>query len=123
MRGQKSVFCQFYSSRNSHHASTDWLQYPINLVTIVPVNFQQKINLALNNQLEPQCVPGFSACTQYAKGCLFYFVSNFSRNIFNRGNPILRRSANISEMNITIIVIFSIYIIYLLKCFSAIPII
>ena len=42
MRYQQLVFCQLHSSRTSYHASTDWLQYRINLVTTVLVDFQKK---------------------------------------------------------------------------------
>ena len=37
-------FCKHHISRTSHHAKTDCLQYHINLVTWVPVEFQQKTN-------------------------------------------------------------------------------
>ena len=52
-RGLQSVFCQRHISRNSYHTSTDWLKYWINFFTRVPVNFQHKINLAINNWLFP----------------------------------------------------------------------
>ena len=48
-RGILAVFCQHHISSTSYHASTGWLQYHINLITWVPVEFQQKTNLALND--------------------------------------------------------------------------
>ena len=61
------VLYQCYIPMTRYHVSTDWLQYWINLITIVPVCFQQKTNLALKNHHDPQCVSDFSAPTQYAK--------------------------------------------------------
>ena len=55
MRGQKSVFCQRHIPRTSYQASTDWLQYRINLVTRVPVNLQQKTNLDIDDCLSFLC--------------------------------------------------------------------
>ena len=65
MRGQRSVFCQRHSSRASYQTKTGWLQYRINLVTRVPVDFQQN-NISLNDWLDPQTIIGFSARTCYA---------------------------------------------------------
>ena len=87
MRCQQSVFCQLHSSRTSHNASTDWLQYAANLVTKVLVNFQQKTNLSLKNQLDPQIVLSFSDHIQYVKFYLFYVYSDFcAGNIFEHEN-------------------------------------
>ena len=84
MKGQQSVFYQRHLSRTSYHARNDWLQYQINLVTIVPVNIQQETNLTLNDQIDPQIVLGFSARTQYAKFCLLCVVYYFcARNRFD----------------------------------------
>ena len=77
MRGLGSVFCQRHSSRICYHNRTDWLQYHINLVKIVPVDLQQKNNLSINNWLDPQTVIGFSACTRYSKWCLLCVVYYF----------------------------------------------
>ena len=89
MRGQRSVFYQRHISSTIFHARANWLQYQINLVTRVLVDFQQKINLTLNNWLDPQIVFVFSDCTRYATWCLFYVVYYFcAGNIFIHGNPI-----------------------------------
>ena len=77
MRGQHLFFCQRHISSISYHARTDWLQYRINLFTIIPVDLQQKTNLALNDWLEPRFFLVFSAHTRYYKWCLFCFVSYF----------------------------------------------
>ena len=71
------VFCKHHSSRTSYHARTDWLQYWINLVTLLPVKFQQKTNISLNDLLDPQIIIGFSACFGYAKCRLYFFISIF----------------------------------------------
>ena len=65
--GLQPVFCQHHILRNSYHTRTDWLQYRINLVIIVTVDFQQKIDLSLNDWLDSQIVFGFSDRTWYAK--------------------------------------------------------
>ena len=67
-------FCLNHISRTIYHSRTDWLQYRINLVTRVLVDLQQKKNLALNDQLDPQVVLVFIDLTQYAKFCLLYVV-------------------------------------------------
>ena len=77
MKGHQSVFCQINIPRTSYHASNDWLQYQINLVTIVPVGFQQKNNLALNDFIDPKIILSFSARTWYEKWCLFCVVCYF----------------------------------------------
>ena len=60
-----------------------------NLVTIVPVDFQQKTNLALNDCLDPPIILVFSACTWYAKCCLFCIVYEFCvGDKIDCGNPI-----------------------------------
>ena len=73
----QSVFCQIYSSRTSYHDRTYWLQYRIKLVTWVPVEFQQKNSLTINDWLEPQIVLWLSAHTRYVKLCLYCVVSYF----------------------------------------------
>ena len=75
MRGQRSVVCQRHISRTSYHARTGWLQYRINLITKLSVDFQQKTNIALKYWLEPKIILGFSAFTRYAVWCLFCVVS------------------------------------------------
>ena len=74
MRGHQFVFCKRHHSRTSYQNRIDLLQYRINLVTRVLVDFQQKTNLVLVDQLDPQIFPGFSACTRYPKWRLFYIV-------------------------------------------------
>ena len=104
-----SFFCQYHISSNICHARTDWLQYWINLVTRVPVNFKQKTNIYLNNWLAPQLFFVFSACTWYANWSLFCVVSWFSaENRIEHGNPIESNNYIISEINWTIIVIITI---------------
>ena len=116
MRGQRSVFCQRHISRTSYHAMADWWQYRINLVTRVPVNFQQKTNIALNYWLDPQIALGFSALGQYAKLCRFCVVYYLCvGNIFKHGNPIVSNKYKNGEINQTIIVIIAIYSTYRLK--------
>ena len=75
MRGQWSVFCKHHSSGTSYQDSTDWLQYRMNLVTIVPIYFQQKKNINLNDWLDLQNFLVFSDLTQYAKWFLLCVVS------------------------------------------------
>ena len=75
MRAQQSVFCQCHVSRSGYHTRTDWLQYRINLVTQVPVDFQQKTDLTLNDRLDPHIILGVSARTWVTKWCLLYAVS------------------------------------------------
>ena len=70
------VFLSTPGSRTSYHAWTYWLLYQINFVTWVPVKFQQKTNLALNNWLDPQISLTSSVCTRYDKFSL-YFVYNY----------------------------------------------
>ena len=77
MRGKQPVFYQRHKSGTSDHTRTDGLQYHIILVTGVPLDFGQKQNLDLNNQLDPQIVLCFGACTRQAKWCLFYDVFNY----------------------------------------------
>ena len=64
-------------SRTSYNARIYWLLYRINLVTLVPFEFQQKTNLALNNRLDPKISLTFSAPTQYDKWYLNFLVSGF----------------------------------------------
>ena len=52
-------------SRTSYHSRTDGALYQINFLALVPVKFQQKINLTLSNQIDPQISLPFSARTQY----------------------------------------------------------
>ena len=66
MRGQQLVLCENHRSSTIYYARADWLQYQINLVTRVPVDFQQKTNIALNNWLDPQIFLVFSALIPYA---------------------------------------------------------
>ena len=66
-RGIRLFFCQIHSSRTNYQSRYDWLKYWINLVTLVPVNFQHRINLALNDWLGPQFLLSFSACTRHSK--------------------------------------------------------
>ena len=42
MKDQRSVLCQYHISMSSYYSGTDRLQYPINLVTRVLVNFEHK---------------------------------------------------------------------------------
>ena len=51
----------------SYHARTYWLKYRTNLVTSALVEFQQKINISLNDWFDPQIIIRFSAPTRYAK--------------------------------------------------------
>ena len=67
MRIQQSVFYQCHITRTSYHARTYWLQYRINLVPRVPVDFQQKTYLSLNDWIDPKIVIGFGDFTRYAK--------------------------------------------------------
>ena len=121
-RGLQSVFFQRHSSRTSYHARTDWLQYQVNIVTIVTVNFQQKINIVINDWLDYQIVLCFSACTQYSKWCISCVVSYFcARNIFKHGNSIKSDMYKISDTNQTIIVIILIHSTYLSKWCTTIP--
>ena len=87
--GKQLIFCQCHISRTSYNSKNDRLQYRINLVTKVPVNFQQKKNLALNDCHDPQIVLVFNSCTRYSRWCLFCVVSFFCYvNRFDHGNPI-----------------------------------
>ena len=88
-RSLLSVYCECHSSRTSYHDCTDWLQYRINLVAIVPVDFQQKNYITINDWIDPQKFLEFSACTQYSRYSLFciYFCL-CAGNIFNNGNQI-----------------------------------
>ena len=116
MRGQGLVFYQCHNLRTTYHAMTDWLQYRINIVTRTLVDFQQKTNLSLNDQLDPKLFLMFSAYTRYAKWCLFYVVSYFcAGNKFNKENPMESNKYRISDINRTIIVTININNTYLLK--------
>ena len=64
-------------SRTSYYDSTDWVLYRINLIIWEPVEFQQKNNLALNDQFDPQIALTFGACTWYDKWYLYCLVSFF----------------------------------------------
>ena len=100
MRGQQLVFCQCHSSRTSYHARTDLWHYRINLFTRAPVYFQQKTNLALNYQIDPQIVLRFSAHTRYSKWCLFCVVYYFcAGNRFENGNPRVSNKYKNGEIN------------------------
>ena len=120
-KGIQSVFCQRHSSRTGYHDRDDWLQYRINLVTRVPVNFQQKTSFALNNRLDSQKHFGFSACTRYVKWCLFYVFLFFTGNLFDHGNTIVGNKYRNGEINKMIIVIIVIYSTYLFKWCATIP--
>ena len=90
LTGKQLIFCQCHISRTSYNSKNDRLQYQINLVTKVPVNFQQKNNLALNDWLEPQTVLMLIYLTRYAKCCLLCVVYYFcAGNRFEHGNPIV----------------------------------
>ena len=92
------------------------LLYRINLFTRVPVYFQQKYNLPINDYIDPQCVLAFVARTWYAKWRLFCVAYCLcAGNIFEHGNPIVSYKYEYGDMNKTIIVIIAIYSPYLLK--------
>ena len=128
-RGIWSVFCQHHSSRTSYQARNDWLQYRINLVTRIPVNFQYKTNLALNDYLDPQIILRFSACNRYAKRCLIICVLPANGlplifcvvNRFDHGNPIVGNKYKNGETYRFMIVIITIYSPYLSKWCTTIP--
>ena len=89
MRIQQSFFYQRHSSRPGYHTRTYWLQCCFNLITKLLVYFQQKTIITLNDCLDPQIVPGFSAHTPYHKCFVAYVVSYFcARNIFAHANTI-----------------------------------
>ena len=113
MRVQQSVFYQ------RHNWRTDWLQYLVNFVTRLPIDFQQKTNINLNDCLDHKIILGISNRTQYSKWCLFCDFSAI--NIFKHGNPIKINKYNISKMNKLIKVILSIKSTYPSKWCTTIP--
>ena len=70
-----SFLFQRYSSRTIYRARKYWVLYQINLVTLVTIKFQQKTNLALKNQHDPQNNFLLSARIWYAKWCLHHVHS------------------------------------------------
>ena len=116
MRGKRSVFCQHHSSRTSYHTRNDWLQYQINLVTRVPVDFQQKQyrsqwSVWPSNYSCVQCLhPVWKMATLLCL-CLIFCAGK----IFEHGNPILSNKYKNDYMNHIIIVIITTNNTYLSK--------
>ena len=64
-------------SSTSYHVMTDWVLYQINLSAWVPVEFQQKTNLTLNDRLDPQISLPFGSRTRYDICYLYCLVYDF----------------------------------------------
>ena len=99
MRSQWSFFCQQHRSRTSYHSWTDCLEYRINLVKIVLVDFQQRKNIAINDPLEPQNVLILSAYIWYAKWEIFCVV------FFCNGNRVNNKYKNDEQSKIIFVIV------------------
>ena len=86
---QQSVFNQRYIPGTSYYARNNWLQYGVNLVTIVPADFKQKPISPTSIVLTLKLFSGSVLARGMPNGAPpVFFIYSCPINMLDHGNPI-----------------------------------